>query len=305
MGAISACLLSILAHGDRIVASDRLYGRTAQLLNNELSRYGIQTTYADVTDLEEVRKTLLTRPRILFVETISNPLLRLPDLKALATLAHGCGCLLIVDNTFATPVLCRPLELGADVVVESLTKMIGGHSDLTLGIACGGVDIRKRLTTVISTWGMMANPFDCWLGCRSLATMALRVRAASANAASLADWLADQPGIMNVVYPGKPDHPDFEIARRQLLGGFGNMLCMELDGGQEAVSRFFRRSPRVSFSPSLGHTTTTLSHPSSTSHRYVDPGDKARQGIRAGLIRLSVGIEELAHIRTEIGKGLD
>ena len=160
------------------------------------------------------------------------------------------------------------------------------------------------LTQCVSIWGLSANPMDCWLAERGLATLGVRMRAASANAAALADWLLDQRGVARVVYPGLPDHPDQELAVRLLQGGFGNMLCFELEGGRDAVNRFLRLAKGVPFSPSLGNTTTTCSHPSTTSHRYVSPAEKRRQGISDGLIRLSVGVEDLEQIRAEMQKGL-
>src|SRR5262249_40094873 len=160
--------------------------------------------------------------KLLFVETMSNPLLRLVDVPRLAQAAHANGSLLVVDNTFATPVLTRPLELGADVVVESLTKMIGGHSDITLGLAAGRDELGAQVAPVISTWGLAPNPFDCWLATRGLATLALRMRAASTNAATLAQWLPEQRGVVRVIYPGRLDHPDHALAQRLLGGSFGN-----------------------------------------------------------------------------------
>jgi cystathionine beta-lyase/cystathionine gamma-synthase len=236
---------------------------------------------------------------------MSNPLLRLVDIEALASLARERNCQLVVDNTFATPVLTRPLELGAHLVMESLTKMIGGHSDITLGAVCGrdGEQLTS-IAQVVSIWGFASNPFDCWLAARGLVTLPLRMRAASANAAALADWLTQQPGVIRVVYPGRPDHPDHELARRLLQGHFGNMLCFELDGGRDAVNRFLRLAKGIPFSPSLGNTTTTCSHPGTTSHRYVSPAEKRRQGIGDGLIRLSVGVEELDQVQRELAKGL-
>jgi cystathionine beta-lyase/cystathionine gamma-synthase len=304
MAAITAGLLALVKQGDRVVASNRLYGRTTQLLGQELSRYGVQTTFVDTSDLGQVEAELGASAQVLFVETMSNPLLRLADLNVLAELAHAHRCALVVDNTFATPVLARPLELGADLVVESLTKMIGGHSDVTLGLLCGRNDVLAQVTALVSIWGLASNPFDCWLAARGLATLSLRLKAASANAAALADWLANQAGVKQVIYPGRPDHPDHELARRLLREGFGNMLCFELDGGRESVNRFLRAARGVPFSPSLGHTGTTCSHPATTSHRYVGPAERRRQGIRDGLIRLSVGVEGLEAIREEMTKGL-
>jgi cystathionine beta-lyase/cystathionine gamma-synthase len=304
MGAISAILLPLLQQGGRVVAGNRLYGRTVQLLSQEMARFGITTTYVDVSDLDQVRKALDQPARVLFAETMSNPLLRVPDLPRLAELAHGRGCLFVVDNTFATPVLVKPLELGADFVMESLTKIIGGHSDITLGLVCGRDEYQAEVAQAVSIWGLQSNPFDCWLAERGLATLPLRLRSASANAAALADWLPAQPGVTRVVYPGREDHPDHAVAMRLLSGVYGHMLCFELADGREAVNRFMRRAPGIPFSPSLGHTATTCSHPATTSHRYTALAEKARQGITDGLIRLSVGCEDLETIKREMAKGL-
>ena len=197
------------------------------------------------------------------------------------------------------------MTIGADFVMESLTKMIAGHGDVTLGLVCGNdADFLPQISAAISIWGLASNPFDCWLAERGLATLDLRMHAACANAAHLANWLAAQPGVTRVLYPGRTDHADHMLAKRVLDGGFGNMLCFELAGGRDAVNRLLHRAPGVPFSPSLGHFTTTLSHPATTSHRYVSPAEKRRQGITDGLIRLSVGIEEFEQIRAELEKGL-
>jgi cystathionine beta-lyase/cystathionine gamma-synthase len=313
MASISAAVLALVSQGDRIVASHRLYGRTTQLFVQELTRFGVSATLVDTCDLDSVEKALRDDPppKLLFVETLSNPLLRLADLPALVKLARARECLLMVDNTFATPVLCRPLELGAGLVMESLTKMVGGHSDVTLGVVCGANredDLRLQVMQASSIWGLSSPPFDCWLAERSLDTLGLRMTAASRNAAALADWLSGQPGIVQVVYPGRSDHPDHAAAKALFATAsgllFGSMLCFELAGGREAVNRFLRLSPGVPFSPSLGDTTTTCSHPGATSHRYVSPAEKKRQGIGDGLIRLSVGIEDVERIKEEIAKGL-
>ncbi len=304
MGAISAILLATMQQGGRIVASNRLYGKTTQLLRDEISRFGVKTSFVDCNDLELVQRALETPAKVLFVETMSNPLCRMCDLEALAKLAHDKGCVLVVDNTFATPALVRPLELGADLVMESLTKMIGGHSDVMLGLVAGRGEWQQEVSAVGSTWGFAANPFDCWLAERGVSSLVLRMRAASCNARNLADWLANQPGIKRVIYPGRSDHPDHALAGKLTDGKFGNMLCFELDGGRETVNQFMRRAPGIPFSPSLGNTTTTLSHPGTTSHRSVSPAEKQRQGISDGLIRLSVGCEELEQIKAEMAKGL-
>lgn len=304
MAAISAILLATLQKNDRIAASNRLYGRTTQLFGQELPRFGVSCEFIEAGDLDQVRKALEKGVRILFVETMSNPLLRMVDIPALAELAHAYDCLLVVDNTFATPILTRPLDLGADFVMESLTKMIGGHSDVTLGFAGGKGEELPGMSAAISIWGLASNPFDCWLAQRGLASLDLRMRAASQNAAALAEWLSDQRGVSRVIYPGRADHPDHALAKKLLKGSFGNMVSFELEGGRETVNRFMRQAPGIPFSPSLGHTTTTLSHPATTSHRYVSPAERRRQGISDGLIRLSLGFEDFESIQEEFLKGL-
>jgi cystathionine beta-lyase/cystathionine gamma-synthase len=304
MGALTASLLALVQQGDRIVASNSLYGRSTQLLNQELVRYGIQTTFVDSRDLGAVRAALEKPAKVLVVETMSNPLLCLSDISALAEIAHERGCLLLVDNTFATPVLLRPLDLGADLVVESLTKMMSGHGDVTLGMVSGRGDQLQSINQVVIIWGMAANPFDCWLAGRGLPTLTLRMRAASANAALLADWLAEQRGVSQVIYPGRAEHPDHALAKRILRDVFGNMIAFELSGGRSAVNHFMRRAPGIPFSPSLGNVTTTCSHPGTTSHRYVSPAERRRQGISDGVIRLSVGVEDVEAIKAELAAGL-
>jgi|SRR5262245_2821766 len=305
MGALAAAFLGYISGGDRIVASNRLYGRTTKLLNQELNRFGVKTKFVDVNDADALQSAFEQPAKVLFVETMSNPLCRTTDVPALADFAHGHGTKLIVDNTFATPVLFRPLDHGADLVMESLTKFIGGHSDVTLGFIAGNdSDLLPGITQVVSTWGLAANPFDCWLCDRALPTLELRVRAAARNAIALADWLAGQPGVTRVVFPGRADHPDHGVAQKLLGSEFGHMLCFELAGGREAVNRFMRQAPGIPFSPSLGHFGTTISHPDTTSHRYESPAEKRRQGITDGLIRLSVGIELLEAIQREMRKGL-
>jgi len=304
MAAISAILLASVQQGQRIVASNRLYGRTVQLLDQELGRYGVKTEFVDCNDLEAVAAALRQETRVLFVETMSNPLLRVVDIPALAKLCRQTGARLVVDNTFATPVLTKPLEMGADIVMESLTKMIGGHSDVTLGAVCGNdAELLPKVNAAVSIWGLSAGPFDCWLCERGLKTLDIRMRAACTNAGLLADWLTRARGVSRVVFPGLLDHPDYSLAGRVLQGGYGNMLCFELEGGRDRVNRFMRKAG-IPFSPSLGDITTTMSHPGTTSHRYVSAADKKRQGIGDGLIRLSVGVEDLHTIQKEIDKGL-
>jgi cystathionine beta-lyase/cystathionine gamma-synthase len=306
MAALTAALVSLARQGDKVLASDRLYGRSTQLMVQELSRFGVETVLVDANDLDAVGRSLANNnPRLMIVETMSNPLLRVADVPGLAGLCRAHGCPLLVDNTFATPVLCRPLEQGADLVHESITKMIGGHADVTLGAVCGqGTELEQRMRQVMTCWGLASSPFECWLAGRGLVTLPVRMRAASANARALADWLAGQRGVGRVIYPGRADHPDHDLAGRLFGTEFGNMLCFELTGGRDAVNRFMRLAPAISFSPSLGHAHTTCSHPASTSHRFAGDDERRRQGITAGLIRLSVGIEPLEQICAEMARGI-
>lgn len=307
MGALSAACLGCVASGERIVASNRLYGRTTALLRQELPRFGVQSDFIDCSDVNAVEAALRSPAQLLVVETISNPMLRMVDIPRLADIAHRHQCRLLVDNTFATPALFRPLEHGADLTMESLTKMIGGHSDVTLGALSGNdPELLSMLTQIVSIWGFFAAPFDCWLAERSLSSFEIRLRTATANAAQLADWLTRQSAVKRVVYPTLPDHPDRALATRLLPNGAGHMLCFELQGnGRDAVNRFLRQAKHIPFSPSLGHTTTTCSHPATTSHRHVSADEKIRQGITDGLIRLSVGIEPFDVLKREMEKGLE
>lgn len=299
MSAISAACLALVRAGDRIIASNRLYGRTNQLLKVELAHFGVKTEFVDVNDLDRVRHALKIPAKLLIVETLSNPLLRIADVPALANVAHQQNCKLLVDNTFASPVLFRPLEHGADLVMESLTKMIGGHSDVTLGLLAGNdPELLPLVNQAVSVWGLASSPHECWLTERSLPTLDLRMKAATANAATLARELVSNPALNRVIYPGLPDHPDRELAKKLLPDGCGNMMCIELKApGREPVNRFMKIIP---FCPSLGDVATTCSHPATTSHRYEPAEEKTRQGITDGLLRLSVGIEGIDVIRRRI-----
>ncbi|MGE0605741.1 MAG: PLP-dependent aspartate aminotransferase family protein [Pirellulales bacterium] len=304
MGALGVAALAFLEEGDHVVVSNRLYGRSSLLLGRELPRLGIGCTAVDTSHADETAEAFTSRTKWLVVETITNPLLRVSDLQLLARLAHENGARLLVDNTFAGPIVCRPIEWGADLVWESLTKIINGHSDVNLGLLCGPTDGWSRVPEVLKTWGLASNPFDCWLAHRGLGTLALRSERASANALAVAGFLETRLGVDAVEYPGLPSHRDHRVARRLFGGRFGSMVTFTLPGGTAAAEKFISAAPRIPFSPSLGDLSTTLSHPESTSHRGLSAADRAALGIEGGTIRLSVGIETPDAIFAALSEGL-
>ncbi|HEV3166183.1 MAG TPA: PLP-dependent transferase [Isosphaeraceae bacterium] len=303
MGAEAAVFLSCLDAGDHVALSEGLYGRTVALVNKELSRYGIRSSLFDSTRPETLRPAFEARTKLVFVETLSNPLVRLADVAGAAAIAHAGGAKLVVDNTFA-PLLCRPLELGADLVVHSATKLIGGHSDLTLGLLAGRKSLVERASALASTFGLTGNPFESWLALRGSATLGVRSERACANALNLAERLKQHPRVRAVHYPGLPSHPDHSRARELLRGGFGTIATIDL-GGREQADTFIRALPHIPFAPSLGDVATTLSHPATTSHRGQTPEQWARQGITPGLVRLSIGLEDPEDLWAEIEGALN
>ncbi len=303
MGAEAAAILAGLeGQGDHVALSDGLYGKTAALVGRELSRFGVGSNTFDPTRPESLREAMTERTKLVFVETLSNPLVRLADLPGVAEVAHAGGALLVVDHTFA-PLLCRPIELGADAVVHSATKLIGGHSDLTLGLLVGRRDWIGRAAAVGSTFGLSGNPFESWLCLRGIATLAIRSSRACATALTLAHRLEAHPAVGAVHYPGLESHPDHARAASTLRGGFGTIATIDL-GDRARADRFIRTLRHIPFAPSLGDATTTLSHPATTSHRG-QPADRwARQGITPGLVRLSIGLEDPDDLWDDLGRAL-
>ncbi len=304
MAAMSLVLLSQLEASGHVVVSRRLYGRCLQLLTTEARRFGIDATVVDADDLAATVAAVTSKTRLLVVETLANPTLQVADLSALADIAHRAGALLLVDNTFATPMVCRPLEHGADLVLESVTKMINGHSDVCLGALCGTQNAWRHVEDTLSTWGLSAAPFDCWLASRGLATLHLRCRQANRTALEAANFLTGRAELSRLIYPGLASHPQHALARRQLLEGFGAMISFELAGGRAAVDQFLGATP-LPFCPSLGEICTTLSHPASTSHRSLPPGEREALGIGEGLLRLSVGDESTEFVLESLERGLE
>jgi cystathionine beta-lyase/cystathionine gamma-synthase len=304
MGALALALVSQCQQGDHIVIGNQLYGRSMLLLNDEARRLGIATTIVDTCDLEATAAAFTPATKLLVVETITNPLLRVSDIRGLAEIAHRSGGLLLVDNTLASPLLCRPLELAADLVLESLTKIMNGHSDVLLGLLCGRADVWQRVPTTLSTWGWSAAPLDCWLAARGIGTLHLRAERASANALATARLLAARREVEIVHYPGLADHPDHELAARQFGGRYGSIVTFTLDGGTKAAARFISAARRIPFCPSLGELSTTLTHPESTSHRAMTPAARESLGIKGGTIRLSVGVESSEFVIEALSEGL-
>ncbi len=304
MAAIHAALVSLLRAGDRVVATRAVYGSTRALLAGVLTDLGVTTEFVDIADHDAVAGALAAAPvRVLYAETISNPTIVVSDHAALSNLAHRHGAAYVVDNTFASPYLCRPIELGADLVVESATKYIGGHSDVVAGVAVGD---RARIARVrdvqIDTGGVLA-PLAAFLVLRGLPTLALRVDRHVANATALAGWLERQDGVARVYYPSLASHPQHDLARRQLAAG-GGMLAFELAGGRSAGAAFIDALSIPERTASLGSVQTMVVHPPSTTHRQLDEPALAETGIAPGLLRVSVGIEDIDDLIADFGRTL-
>ena len=304
MAALALAAVSHLRQGDHVIIGNQLYGRSLQLFTAELPRFGIETTAVDTSDLRATAAAMRPTTRLVVAETITNPLLRVSDIGRLADLAHGHGALMLVDNTLATPIVCRPLEHGADLVVESLTKLMSGHSDVLLGLICGKGDTSARVKAAQSTWGFSTSPFDCWLALRGLGTLALRAERAIANAQAAAQLLATEKKVVQVQYPGLAGHRDHKIAQRQFGGKFGNMVTFTLADGSVAAEKFIAAAKNIPFCPSLGDLSTTLSHPASTSHRSISEDVRQSLGIQQGTIRLSIGIESAEAVLGAVRGGL-
>jgi len=305
MGALAVAMLSQLAAGDHALLGNRLYGKSHQLFGVEAGRLGIEMTTVDTCDLAATAAAIKPNTKLLLAETIANPLLEVADIAALAEIAHRRGIVLLIDNTFASPILCRPLALGADLVMESLTKTMNGHSDVILGLLAGNEAVWPRVPQVISAFGLCSSPFDCWLADRGLATAHLRIERACENALSAAEYLRSQsPRVAKVFYPGLANHPQHALAKRQFGDRFGTMVAFELTGGRPAADAFIAAAKRIPFCPSLGELNTTLSHPETTSHRGLTTEQRAALGISGGTIRLSVGTESAEFVRETLAEGL-
>lgn len=306
MGAITAALVSRLKTGDGVVTTSALYGNTRQLLDAYLAPLGVAVHHLAADAI--VADGVPPGTRIVFTEPISNPLLVVADIPRLAETAHAIGARLVVDNTFATPYHCRPLALGADIVVHSATKYLGGHGDLIAGVAAGPAALIEPVRRAARVLGVNGAPLEAWLALRGLRTLHLRMARHADNAARVAAFLADHPKVRAVHYPGLPDHPTCATARRILERGFGGMVAFDLATGEAdgraAFERFLGGLTMIPFAASLADVGTMLSHPATTSHRDLLAAERAALGIGEGLVRLSCGIEAADDIVADLARGL-
>jgi O-succinylhomoserine sulfhydrylase len=304
MAAIMSMLLALLKAGDHLVVSRTVFGSTINLLNNVFSRFGISTTYVDGADLGAWSAAIRPETRLLFVETPNNPLTDLADIAALAQIAHGAGALLAVDNCFLTPVLQKPLALGADLVIHSATKYLDGQGRCVGGAVVGDAErVGKDVFGFMRTAGPCMSPFNAWVFLKGLETLQLRMRAHCEAAHKLALWLREQPGIARVYYPGLPDHPQHELAKRQQQG-YGGIVAFEVKGGRAEAWKLIDAVKMISITANLGDTRSTITHPASTTHGRITAEAREAAGIRESLVRLAVGLEDVEDIIADLARGL-
>ena len=300
------CVTMLLEAGDHVLAGTDVYGGTYRLFNKIIQRAGISVTMAPAADLDALEAAVTPATRLLWIESPGNPLMSITDIAACAKLAHRHGLLLGVDSTFATPVLTRPLELGADIVMHSATKYLGGHSDLLGGaLVVRDQDLFERLYFVQNATGAVMSPFDSFLCARGLKTLALRVSEQSRQALAIAQLLDQHPKVRRVLYPGLPQHPGHALASRQMSGGFGGMLSFELDADFDAARRFVESTRLFQLAVSLGAVESLIEQPASMSHASYDRADRLAHGISDSLIRLSVGLEDLDDLKEDLMQACD
>lgn len=292
MAAISSAVIANTKAGDHILSDRTLYGESIEIFEDILGKYGVETTFADFTDLDDVRSKVQENTVMLYTETVSNPLIEVPDLQAIADIAHEHGALLIVDNTFMTGALVQPLRLGADIVVNSLTKFANGHSDAVCGAATGKAELIGKIHDLQVLLGSQADPFSSWLICRGIRTLDLRIKKQSKNAAALAAALEQSPFVKKVNHPSLASHKQHEIAEREFGPYYGGMLSFEIDEDRDKMNLFLRSMNLAHYAMTLGGYRTTLSYPPMSSHENVPEEERLKMGITNGLLRVSVGIEE-------------
>lgn len=303
MAAVDACL-KLLASGDHVVCGDDVYGGVTRHFDNVLSFYGLQFTYVDTTDPEAVRSAMTPKTRMLWIETPTNPLLKVTDMEAMVAVAREHGILLGVDSTFATPVFLRPLEFGADIVMHSTTKYLSGHNQIIGGVlATNSREIYDKMKFIQKTIGAVSSPFDCWLNLSGLKTLHLRMQRHEESAMQVATFLESHTKIERVLYPGLPSHPQHAVAKAQ-MSGFSGMITFELTGGTEAGKRLMNHVKLCGLAESLGSVETMITHPASMTHADVPPEDRRRRGLTDGLVRLSVGVEDVEDIILDLEQAL-
>lgn len=303
MSAILSTCLALLKSGDHIVASRSIFGTTVMMFNNYLAKLGIETTFVDLPDLTQWEQAIKPSTRLLFLETPSNPLTVLVDIKALSTIAKKNDCLLVVDNCFCTPALQRPLSLGADIVIHSATKFLDGQGRCVGGAVIGSEElVGKEVYGVIRTCGPSMSPFNAWVFAKGLETLRIRMEAHSRSANILAHWLESQPQIEKVYYPGLSSHPQHELAKQQ-QSDFGGVLSFEVKGGKDAAWKVVDSTRMLSITANLGDTKSTITHPATTTHGRLTPEAREKAGIKDNLLRVAVGLESVEDIKKDLERG--
>ncbi|WP_394559012.1 O-succinylhomoserine sulfhydrylase [Aquipseudomonas alcaligenes] len=303
MAAILAIVMSLCSSGDHVLVSRSVFGSTISLFEKYLKRFGIEVDYPPLSDLSGWEAAFKPNTKLLFVESPSNPLAELVDITALAEIAHAHGALLAVDNCFCTPALQQPLKLGADIVMHSATKYIDGQGRGLGGVVAGRKAQMELVVGFLRTAGPTLSPFNAWMFLKGLETLRVRMQAQSASALQLAQWLEGQAGIEKVYYSGLSSHPQHELAKRQ-QSAFGAVVSFEVKGGKEAAWRFIDATRVISITTNLGDTKTTIAHPATTSHGRLSPQERANAGIRDNLIRVAVGLEDIADLKADLARGL-
>ena len=303
--AAQAACIHLLSAGDHVVLSDDVYGGTYRQYDKVFKQFGITYTRADMTDMNALESAFTSKTKLVWLETPTNPLLKVIDIAAVARLAKTKGALTAVDNTFATPVLTNPLALGADIVSHSCTKYIGGHSDVIGGVlVVNDDDLAQRLRFTQNAVGAVSAPWDSFLLLRSTKTLHIRLQRHCQNAAKIADFLAEQKQIERVVYPGREDHPQHAIAKKQMIGGYGGMITAYFKDGLEPARRFLERVKLFSLAESLGGVESLIEHPAIMTHASVEPHLREQIGLSDGLVRFSVGIEDVEDLLADIQEAL-
>lgn len=304
MAAIMAVGMALLKAGDHVLCSRSVFGNTVLTFQNFFGKFGVTTDFVDLTDLSAWETAIQPNTRFLFLETPSNPLIEIADIQALADIAHKHGCLLVVDNCFCTPILQQPLALGADLVVQSATKFIDGHGRCVGGAVIGSEAlIEKDIYPYLRTGGSCMSPFNAWVFLSGLETLGLRMKAHCDNAFALAKWLETQSAVAKVHYPGLVSHAQHELAKRQ-QSHFGAVVSFELTGGKEHAWRLIDATRMLSITANLGDVKTTITHPATTTHGRLSPEARAEAGIKDSLVRISVGLENIDDIKSDLLRGL-